>query len=279
MATQIFYVDESFDGQYFCLVGFWIQDSDWSRCLDAMRKHRAMLKNRHGIRIKEEIHSRDLVAGRGKISAAGVSKWERSRIFLGMLRLVASLPIRAINICIDVNKHPNVHLLAWDRLVNRAERTMKQFEDVSRESGGRLVAAASRHLSEADATALRRRLESFCVRAVFISDEGHERDMTKALRRMRIYNPIPSQFGEWSPGIKAKSITADHIIEDPVFRKSDDSHFLQLADCMAFALLKRESSPTKNVKKYGIHKMFDSALHGVCYQKAASKDPLGIVRS
>ena len=50
---------------------------------------------------------------------------------------------------------------------------------------------------------------------------------------MHVFNPIPSQFGEWSPGQKAKNITVDRIIEDPIFKASHHSYFVQLVDCVA----------------------------------------------
>ena len=70
----------------------------------------------------------------------------------------------------------------------------------------------------------------------------------------------------------------ERIIEDPVFKPSHRSHFLQLADCVAFALLKKEVEPTDNISKYKINKMFDETIASVCYLPAAKSDPLGIVR-
>jgi hypothetical protein len=52
----------------------------------------------------------------------------------------------------------------------------------------------------------------------------------------------------------------------------------QLADCVSFALLKRESPPTPNIQKYGIHEFFDQCLSGVCFKAASPRDPNGIVR-
>jgi hypothetical protein len=63
-----------------------------------------------------------------------------------------------------------------------------------------------------------------------------------------------------------------------VFKRSDRSYFLQLADFVAFALLKREVAPTPLVEKYKIHQMFDEVLAGKCFRAASPRDPLGIVR-
>jgi hypothetical protein len=75
-----------------------------------------------------------------------------------------------------------------------------------------------------------------------------------------------------------KNIPTEHVIEDPVFRRSADSYFLQVVDCVAYALLKREVPPTPTVRRYGINKMFEATLAGMCFKPASPKDPLGIVR-
>jgi hypothetical protein len=95
---------------------------------------------------------------------------------------------------------------------------------------------------------------------------------------MGVYNPIPSKLGDWGDGQKAKNIPLQRVIEDPVFKKSHQSYFIQLADAVAYALLKREVAPTPHVKRYGIDKMFEKSLSGVCYKWASPADPLGIVR-
>jgi hypothetical protein len=95
---------------------------------------------------------------------------------------------------------------------------------------------------------------------------------------MHVYNHIPSRFGVWQSGKPTMNITTDRVIEDPIFKRSDRSYMVQLADCVAFSLLKREVPPTPNILKYGIHEMFDKALASVCFRPASPKDPLGIVR-
>lgn len=142
----------------------------------------------------------------------------------------------------------------------------------------KLAELAKKGLSEIDAANIERRLNIYCSRAVIFADEGREAEITKRLRKMHIDNRIPSKLGDWGGGNATKNITTDRIIEDPVFKDSSQSYFIQLADCIAFALLKREVPPTPNIKKYGIHKMFDETLTGICFKDAARKDPLGIVR-
>ena len=65
---------------------------------------------------------------------------------------------------------------------------------------------------------------------------------------------------------------------DISFKKSNHSFFIQLADCAAFALLKKETEPTPSIAKYGIDKFFEECLGQKCFKPASPKDPLGIVR-
>jgi hypothetical protein len=83
MPVRFFYVDESYDKTKYCLSAISIRHSVWSECFDMVREHRTNLKRDFGIYLRKEIHARDLVAGRGKISPNLIGKWQRSRIFLG----------------------------------------------------------------------------------------------------------------------------------------------------------------------------------------------------
>lgn len=280
MSAYFFYVDESHDAQKFCLSALCIRHRLWKDCFRQVREFRTRLRESHGMYLRKEIHAAEFVAGRGDIATKDIGKHERSRIFLRLLELVAQLPhVFIINICLEKHGGTDPQLEAWDRLLNRIERTMKEFESTEVKTRTELVALQrERGLPPDVVEPAEKRLLAFRARAVIIADEGREREITRVLRKMAVFNPIPSRFGRWGPGIAARNITTERIIEDPVFKSSHQSHFLQLADCIAYALLKREVEPTRNVKRYGIDKMFDAALTRVCYTRASAKDPLGIVR-
>ncbi len=277
MTVRLFYVDESYDDNKFCLSAIGIRHGDWHECFSRLRQHRALLKQDFGIFLRKEIHAHEFVSGRGRISDQLIGKYQRSRIFDQLLSSVAQLPnVMLINVCLDVKGRSDPQLDAWDRLTNRIERTMLEFEKreipLRRDLMAKLPTAyAERHILEL-------RLNSYRPRAVIFADEGRESEITKVMRKMSVFNPIPSQFGKWKAGKATQNIPIERVIEDPIFKKSHQSFFLQLADCVAFALLKREVAATQNIKKYGIHKMFEHRLSGVCYRKASPKDQLGIVR-
>ena len=279
MSVRLFYVDESYDNDKFCLTAISILHRDWKECFAAIRQHRALLKQTTGLYIRKEIHARDFVKGKGKISPQNISKHDRCKMFEGFLTLVASLPnVRIFNVCLDTKAHADVELVAWDRLLNRIERTLLALETrevllrqkIVAEITGKIPANL---LDEATA-----RINTYKPRALIFADEGKELSITRTFRKMSVYNPVPSKMGAWGDGSKAKNIPVERVIEDPIFKKSDQSYFIQLVDCVAFALLKREVAPTPHVKTYGLNLLFDKCLRGVCFKKASPADPLGIVR-
>lgn len=125
MSVRCFYVDESYDQNKFCLSAIAIRHNQWRECFSRVQQHRKLLKQDHGIFIRKEIHAHELVGGRGRISDRIVNKHTRSRIFHGLLRVIAELPdVMVFNVCLDVKGRRDPQLDAWDRLLNRIERTM-----------------------------------------------------------------------------------------------------------------------------------------------------------
>lgn len=280
MTVRFFYVDESYDHQKYCLSAISIRHSDWRLCQDAIREHRVSLKRQSGLFIRKEIHATEFVAGRGRVSDQVLGKHQRSRIFNSILGLVGKLPnVYLINVCLNVRGRRDPQMDAWDRMVNRIERTMSEAETKEAVIRQSLLESATGEMLESDREQLQYRLlTTFSPRAVIVADQGREAEITKALRRMAVYNPVPSRYGGWSQGARSQNIAVKRIIEDPVFKQSHQSYMIQLADCVAYSLLKREVEPTSNVKKYGIHKMFDAQLASCCLREASRDDPLGIVR-
>lgn len=118
-------------------------------------------------------------------------------------------------------------------------------------------------------TRIHKTMEAWDSHALIICDEGKESEYTRLSRKLSTYNPI-------SVGPYTNNVATKRIIEDPFFRKSDKSYFIQLADFCAYALLRREKRlPSKD--KYGIHTAFDR-LKNVVVREVAPRDPMGIIR-
>jgi len=110
--------------------------------------------------------------------------------------------------------------------------------------------------------------------ATMIFDEGKEAEITRLLRKMGVYNPVPVYV---APGVtEVRNLAVDRIIEDPVFKPSNRSYFIQMADFVAYALLRREK-PLASKDKYGIHECFD-LLTGAVERLASPHDPMGVIR-
>ncbi len=113
--------------------------------------------------------------------------------------------------------------------------------------------------------------------ALLICDEGKEADYTRLVRKMSVHNPIPSRFGTWVGSSKTtKNIPLDRIIEDPFFKDSKKSYFIQMADFCAYSLLRKER-PLASKTAYGLDKAF-ALLGPRCVKVANRNDPFGIIR-
>ena len=94
---------------------------------------------------------------------------------------------------------------------------------------------------------------------------------------MRVHNQIPSQFGVWGDsGEKTKNIPLDKLIEDPMFKDSKTSYFIQLVDFCAYSILRKE---VENIQKnvLGIQDAF-LALEPIFEKKACKYDKYGIIK-
>lgn len=123
---------------------------------------------------------------------------------------------------------------------------------------------------------INRTMRAWGSQAMLVWDMGKEAEYRRLSRRMAVYNPIPSMYAEWGPGRPTKNIPLDYIVEDPVFKDSAESYFLQLADFSAYALLRRES-PVASKSKYGLDTAF-SLLQPVLFLNASYSDSEGIIR-
>jgi hypothetical protein len=235
------YIDDSGDEKVRAFCGLAIPSASWKSSVDAIRQFRRELKKSRGIYVTVEFHATDFVGGRGRIvpAPAIVPKAARCAIFQETLKMIASLPgARLFN---AIGARTNEKLL-FERLMTRINNTMRTWKSA----------------------------------ALILHDEG--KDYTSLVRKMCVYNPIKSRYGGWDDGKLYKNFPLVRILEDIVFRKSEDSVFIQMADFSAFALLRSEY-PLASKNKYGVDKAF-SKLHSICIKECFGADPkkLGIIR-
>jgi len=237
---HLIYIDDSRDEQLCVFSALSIPVPEWHRAFQIVRQFRRELKNAYGIFVYKEIHAWKFVSGRGQISNRIVTKGQRCAIFVDIMKLVANLPgARLFNTVFPAKQDK----IALEWMLNRINRT----------------------------------LESWGSYAILICDTGKELDYTRLVRKMFIYNPIPSQYGVWVDSQQSwKNIPLGRVVEDPIFKDSEQSYFIQLADCIAYALLRREN-PLPSKTRYGLHQAFNH-LDPILVREARPRDPEGIIR-
>jgi hypothetical protein len=246
--AEIAYIDESYDDNVFAMSALILSSSGWRDCFNIVKDYRSSLKRRHGIFTSKELHATTFIAGRGRIADRVVPRGLRAAIFHEIMDLCANLPgAKVISGAWELNGRPqgDVHALAFGRIQDRLQR--------------RCVAERGEMMR--------------------VVDEGRETELRKIARRAAIFNMVGSRYGAWEDGSRAKNIPTERLIEDPIFKSSAQSHFLQLADFIAFALLKSETPITARVQQYGLHLAYDK-LAPICASEAARRDhrKLGIIR-
>ena len=234
------YIDDSGDEDIRIYSVLAIPATEWKSALEAIKTFRRALKAKEVIFVTVEFHATDFVAGRGRIAPKPVFKGTRCRIFKETLSFVAELPGASLFNAVAASKANEARV--FERMMIRINITMK----------------------------------SWSSQTILISDEG--KDYTSLIRRMGVYNPIPGRFGAWPEGGTTRNIPLDRIIEDPVFRDSATSQFIQLADFCAYALFRSEK-PLPARTRYGLDSAF-LLLENICTPQCFSADPrkLGIIR-
>jgi hypothetical protein len=239
VVAHLVYVDDSRDEALCAFSALVVPVSRWHEAFGRLRDFRKVLKTTDGIYIHKELHATDFVAGRSRVSPQVVTKFRRAQIFEATLKVAASLPEAKLLNAVFPRKDDET-ALEW--LLNRVNRMMEHEQS----------------------------------HALLVLDEGKNDPYTRLRRRMGVHNPIPSQYGRWADGGTSKNLPLTRIVEDPFFKSSGRSYFIQVVDFCAFALLRRER-PTEHTTAYGIDKMF-AVLSGILNLQASRSDPDGIIR-
>ena len=237
---HLIYIDDSKDEEICVFSALAVPIDQWHAAFRQVRDFRRQLRKAYGIYVHKELHAWKFVSGRGRPSDRVVTKGQRAAIFKDMLRLLTNLPgVRLFNAVFPRKQDEK----AFERMLNRIDRA----------------------------------LQAWGSHAVLVCDKGKEIAYTRMVRRMYVYNPIPSQYGVWlDTGQSWKNIPLERIVEDPFFKDSAQSYFIQLVDFAAYALLRRER-PVPSKTRYGLDKAFN-LLVPILVREATRKDPEGIIR-
>ena len=236
----LIYIDDSKDEQLCVFSALAVPVIEWRNVFQRIKAYRKALQDFYTISIYYELHAHKFVKGEGSLGSTKiVPKGLRCQIFKDTLHFITTLPgVRNFNVCFPIQKED----WAFERLLNRINRTMQEWDS----------------------------------HALLMCDEGKEMEYIRLVRRMGVYNPINSRYGQWQDGRPTRNIPIDRIIEDPVFKRSDWSYFIQLADFSAYALLRQER-PTAYSLRYGLDKAFE-LLRPIWVRESSPEDPQHVIR-
>jgi hypothetical protein len=205
------YVDESGDpGQwdaakpasqqgtpYFILTGFILPAREWRNYLSAMVEIRRQIKLKYGVPVRAELRGSTLIHPRGDTQLKQLPRRQRVALYREVLEtVVARMPdARVLNIYVDKlqpryssTSNADLQARSWTFLIQR-------FDTFLRKQGDAPV-------------------------GLIFADETNEVKIRRVLRRMRVYNPVPSMYQGYyhNPVLR--------VVEDPVIRKSQHSYFI-----------------------------------------------------
>jgi hypothetical protein len=252
------YVDESGDcgivnspSRYFVLTGLVIHELRWRTYLTQLVDFRRRMRAQHGLKLREEIHVSQMI-GRAPGDLQRIRKHERLAIYRKLLdELAGYQDLNVINIVIDKQGKSldyDAFANAWMALIQRFENTIQCHNFPGAVNPDE--------------------------RGMIFPDRTDDLKLTKIMRRMRYYNPVPGMQAMGHGGYR--NLQMSYVIGDPKFRQSHMSYFIQAADAAAFALY-QYFSPNSYVRRKSARKYF-LRLDPVLCKVASRSDPLGIVR-
>ncbi len=251
----LMYVDESGDSgmvgsptQHYVLTGIVIHELRWRSYLDQLVDFRKRMLSKFGLHLREEIHAAQFITRPGDV--ARIKKNDRLTILREFaVELGTMADFNVINVVVDKStkdSNYDVFGMAWKVLVQRFENTISY-----RNFRGPMNADD---------------------KAMIISDHTDDKKLTALMRRMRRYNPIPNDRNH-TAGYQNRIFR--YIIEDPNFRDSNESYFIQAADLAAYLLYQNHWPNLYMKKKSG--KNYFNKLEPILCKVASKTDPLGII--
>jgi len=252
----VMYVDESGDSglvnsptDHFVLTGLVIHELRWRDALHTLIDFRRRMKSKFALGVRNELHASAMMSRPGKLVA--IKKHDRLAIIRDFADHLATLTdLNLLTVIVDkTTKSPgyDVFGMAWRALLQRFENTLSHHN--------------FRGPANPD------------ERGVLFPDHTDDKKLTALLRRMRYWNPVPHQSAF---GSGYRNLSIQHIIEDPNFRDSGHSYFIQAVDLAAY-LVYQGLAPSTYMRRKAGHNYY-KRLDPIFCTVASTSDPRGLVR-
>jgi hypothetical protein len=250
----LMYVDESGDSglenspvNFFVLTGLVLHELKWKDILDRLIQFRKYLRESKGLKLREEIHASEFINNPKDLIR--IKRNDRLDILRQSINwLKGQNDINIINIIVDKRgKNDDVFEIAWRALIQRFENTI---------SYRNFPGPQNPH-----------------DKGMILPDRTDTKKLQVLLRKMRRYNVIPNTQNIYGGG--SRNITLDYIIEDPFYKESAHSYFIQMTDVAAY-FLRQVYEPNNYVRKKNMAKYFYK-LDPVLCKHASRSNQFGIV--
>ncbi len=251
----LMYVDESGDTgvensptKYYILTALVFHELRWNQYLENLIVFRRKLRDTKGLKLREEIHAVSFINKPGELIR--IKRNDRIDILKQCIDWTNNnRDMNVFSVCVKKsNYHTSSEVFekAWLVLIQRFENTIRNSNFHGPKNPDE--------------------------KGLILSDNTNSRAVTKLLRKMRRFNPIPNvrEYGDGN-----RDITIDYIIEDPVFRDSRDSYFHQIVDVIAYCA-RQKLEPNKTMKKKSGHNFY-SRLNNVIVSEVTRSNNEGIV--
>jgi len=250
------YVDESGDSgmvnspsRYFVLSGLIVHELRWHTYLDTLIQFRRTLKQSYGLRLREEFHAAAMISRPGDlVRIPRHNRLATLRHFADCMSNMTEFSV--INVVVNKQgKGPDYDVfdMAWRVLIQRFENTLSHHNF-----------PGPRNPDD---------------RGLLLCDNTDERRVRDLMRKMRRFNPIPHH--PTYPATGHRNVPLVSLVEDPNFRDSAHSYFIQAVDLVAYLLYQRVA-PCNYMRRNSGQNYF-SRLGPVLCRHASTKDPEGIV--
>ena len=204
METFLVYFDETGDdgantlsSKQFVLTSVYLYIDRWQDTFNDIRTFRKELKEKYGLHVTEEIHTKHLVRDKGMYRPYGWSDDQRRQLIIDLTKHISGLEIKVVNVIIDKEK---IITTDYQVLKNALTYNIQRIENDS---------AGKWHY-------------------LIITDEGRLAPMRKTAREIRAYNPIQSHFGGY------QNVPIKGLVEDIMSKESTESFFIQICDFISF---------------------------------------------
>jgi hypothetical protein len=105
------------------------------------------------------------------------------------------------------------------------------------------------------------------TKGMILFDRGNEHQITTHVRKL---------LGTGAGSETVHGVRIGEVIEDPIFRVSADSMFIQSTDVIAYSYKEKEF-PQASRQKHQAHKIFERKLSEICFRSNISGED-GIIR-